>query len=200
MQPVKIRGFLIFKNFLDQADQRKMVRDIHKIVTHAPLLAQTTPQGKPMSVRTSAAGKFGWRSDRHGYRYETQHPNGADWPFIPNSVIRVWENISGVERQPECCLVNYYGENTKMGLHRDEDEADFSFPIVSISLGDSALFRMGGPERKSGTESIWLESGDVCLMAGPARVAYHGIDRIRYGSSKLLKSGGRLNLTLRVVE
>ena len=86
-----------------------------------------------------------------------------------------------------------------MGLHQDKDEADFSCPVVSISLGDAGLFRIGGSTRNGSTESVWLESGDVCVMGGAARLTYHGIDRIRFGSSTLLKNGGRLNLTLRVV-
>ncbi len=100
---------------------------------------------------------------------------------------------------PDCCLLNYYGSEARMGLHRDADETDFSWPVVSISLGDSARFRIGGVQRSDPTTSVLLESGDVVVMGGEARLAYHGIDRIRFGSSRLLPSGGRLNMTLRVV-
>ena len=86
-----------------------------------------------------------------------------------------------------------------MGLHQDKDEADFDQPVVSISLGDSALFRIGGTERGGPTQSVELESGDVLVMGGPARLRYHGVDRIRFGSSRLLEQGGRINLTLRRV-
>ena len=87
-----------------------------------------------------------------------------------------------------------------MGMHRDADEKDFSFPVVSISLGDSALFRIGGLSRKDPTSTVLLESGDVVVFGGAARLAYHGIDRVRAGSSRLLPEGGRINLTLRVVD
>ena len=86
-----------------------------------------------------------------------------------------------------------------MGLHQDRDEANLNWPVVSISLGDDALFRVGGRERGGKTSSIWLQSGDVAVMDGAARLNYHGVDRITFGSSRLLKSGGRLNVTLRVV-
>lgn len=152
-----------------------------------------------MSVRMSAAGQFGWVTDRKGYRYERRHPLGMNWPPIPKEVLDIWSNLSDCPRAPECCLINWYGEGARMGLHRDNDEADFSCPVLSVSLGDEGLFRMGGQTRAEGTESIWLRSGDVVLMGGTARRALHGVDRIRFGSSQLLPRGGRINLTLRVV-
>ena len=148
----------------------------------------------------TAAGRLGWVTDRRGYRYEPRHPSGTAWPPIPPEVMAVWESVSGTGRAPDCCLVNFYGEGARMGLHEDRDEGDFSFPVVSISLGDEALFRMGGAERSDGTESTWLRSGDVVVMGGAARLAWHGVDRVRHGSSTLLPQGGRINLTLRVVE
>jgi len=157
------------------------------------------PSGKPMSVRMSAAGQFGWMSDKDGYRYAQAHPNGAAWPAIPQEILDIWSQVTGLARQPECCLINYYGAEAKMGLHQDRDEADMQWPVVSVSLGDDGLFRMGNVTRGGKTDSIWLRSGDVVVMGGDARLAYHGVDRIRAGSSKLLPKGGRLNLTLRVV-
>jgi alkylated DNA repair protein (DNA oxidative demethylase) len=115
-------------------------------------------------------------------------------------VMAVWWAVSGMEREPDCCLVNFYGEGARMGLHQDKDEGDFSYPVVSISLGDEALFRMGGVDRAEGTQSVWLRSGDVVVMGGAARLAWHGVDRVRHGTSGLLAKGGRINLTLRVVE
>ncbi len=121
------------------------------------------------------------------------------WPAIPAPVLRIWDQVTGLERRPDCCLINYYGEGARMGLHQDKDAADFSYPVVSVSLGDDGLFRIGNPTRGGKTESVWLNSGDVVVMGGPARLAYHGVDRIRFKSSRLLPRGGRLNLTLRVV-
>ena len=147
----------------------------------------------------TCAGDFGWVSDRRGYRYERRHPDGRAWPAIPGEILQVWEVFADCPRGPESCLVNYYGEGARMGLHQDRDEADLACPVVSVSLGDEALFRVGGVEQGGKTGSVWLHSGDVVVIGGAARLAHHGIDRIRFGSSGLLNGGGRLNLTLRVV-
>ncbi|PJN93583.1 alkylated DNA repair dioxygenase, partial [Amaricoccus sp. HAR-UPW-R2A-40] len=120
------------------------------------------------------------------------------WPPIPEARARLWRDLATAGRDPDSCLVNWYGETARMGLHRDSDEAEFRWPVLSISLGDTAIFRMGGPERRDPTASVTLESGDVVVMSGSARLAYHGIDRIRFGSSRLLPQGGRINLTCRV--
>jgi alkylated DNA repair protein (DNA oxidative demethylase) len=153
-----------------------------------------------MRVRMTSAGRYGWFSDRRGYRYIPRHPDGGAWPPIPGPVLDEWRALVSPERDPDCCLVNFYGEGARMGLHRDADERDFRWPVLSISLGDPATFRIGGPERSDPTTSLPLESGDVVVMGGAARLAYHGIDRIRFGVSPLLPEGGRINLTLRVVD
>ncbi|WP_164933000.1 alpha-ketoglutarate-dependent dioxygenase AlkB family protein [Tropicibacter alexandrii] len=199
MQKIEQKGFVIYPEFLDRTAQESMVADLRACLSVAPLFHPVTPRGKPMSVRMSAAGRFGWVTDRKGYRYEERHPDGMVWPPIPDSVQAVWDAVSGVTRAPECCLINWYGEGARMGMHQDRDEADFSCPVVSVSLGDEGLFRMGNPERGGKTESIWLRSGDVVVMGGDARLAYHGVDRIKFGTSTLLPKGGRINLTLRVV-
>lgn len=176
-----------------------MVAVLRECLAQAPLFQPVTPRGKPMSVRMSAAGEFGWISDRKGYRYERAHPSGADWPRIPDAVLAIWRDLAPRARDPECCLINWYDGSAKMGMHQDRDEADLTHPVVSISLGDDALFRMGNATRGGKTDSVWLRSGDVVVMAGAARRAYHGIDRVRPNSSALLPKGGRINLTLRVV-
>ena len=193
------RGFVLYRGFLDRAAQEALVAAIRAVLEHAPLVRPVTPRGKPMSVRMSAAGRFGWISDRQGYRYAERHPDGSPWPAIPPSVRAIWDSVGNASRQPECCLINWYGEGARMGLHQDRDEADFSQPVVSVSLGDSGLFRMGNVTRGGSTESAWLGSGDVVVMGGEARLCHHGVDRIRFGSSTLLPRGGRINLTLRVV-
>ncbi|MEL6690939.1 MAG: alpha-ketoglutarate-dependent dioxygenase AlkB [Pseudomonadota bacterium] len=201
MQPtLTIRGFDLFKGYLSPDAQRAMVDDIREVLQEAPLVQPVTPSGKPMSVRMSAAGRLGWITDRKGYRYAPLHPNGSPWPAIPCSITTLWTKVTGLTRMPDCCLINWYGEDAKMGMHQDADEGDFSWPVLSISLGDEALFRMGNEERGGKTESVWLSSGDVLVMGGEARLKYHGIDRVKHGSSALLKNGGRINLTLRVVD
>nr|WP_275403029.1 alpha-ketoglutarate-dependent dioxygenase AlkB [Roseibacterium persicicum] len=195
-----VGGVAVWAGWLSPAAQAQMVADVRAVAAAAPFFTPETPRGQKMSVRMTAAGDYGWVSDRRGYRYERRHPSGVAWPPIPGSVLAVWRALSGVDRAPQCCLVNWYGEGAKMGLHQDRDEADLAMPVVSISLGDDALFRVGGTVRGGPTRSVWLRSGDVAVLGGAARLAYHGIDRVRPGSSTLLPRGGRINLTLRVVD
>mgnify|MGYP000032077199 CR=1 FL=1 len=194
-----IRGVKVWQEALDRAEQEALVADLRSVAAAAPLFSPETRWGKKMSVRMTSAGRFGWYSDRRGYRYEPRHPSGVAWPPIPDRVLRLWHRLAGTDRAPDCCLVNFYAEGARMGLHQDRDEADFSFPVLSVSLGDDGLFRIGNTEPGGSTESLWLRSGDVVLMGGDARLVHHGVDRIRHGSSTLLPEGGRINLTLRVV-
>ena len=195
-----LRGVQVFRGWLDAADQTALVEDLRNVAQAAPLFSPMTPYGKPMRVRMTSAGRKGWVSDRRGYRYADRHPGGGDWPPIPKRVLDIWHGITGLDRMPDCCLINYYDAGARMGLHQDRDEADFAWPVVSVSLGDDGLFRVGNLTRGGTTESLWLSSGDVVVMGGAARLIYHGIDRIRPGSSTLLPQGGRINLTLRVVD
>lgn len=200
MPNLSLGGASVFQGYLDHTAQAALVDELRAVVREAPLFSPDTPYGKPMSVAMTSAGRYRWYSDRSGYRYVERHPSGANWPPIPQGALAVWDRVSGAGRAPDCCLVNYYGEGARMGLHQDRDEADFSQPVVSISLGDNGLFRIGGTTRGGKTQSVWLGSGDVLVLSGAARLAYHGIDRIRFGSSSLLRDGGRINLTLRVVD
>ena len=198
-KPHLIRDFALYPAYLNRPEQERLVADLREILKTAPLFQPVTPRGQKMSVRMSAAGRFGWISDRSGYRYSRAHPGGMPWPDIPDSILDIWNTLSGSDRTPECCLINWYGEGARMGMHQDRDEADFGAPVLSVSLGDEGLFRMGNDTRGGKTESYWLKSGDVVVMGGAARLRYHGVDRIRFGSSTLLPKGGRINLTLRVV-
>ena len=194
--PLNLRGCLVYKGFLERNAQEMMLEEVRAVTALAPLQRYSTRRGR-MSVAMTAAGDLGWISDRRGYRYEAGGPNGA-WPDMPPSALAVWDAVAGVARRPDSCLVNFYGEDARMGMHQDRDEAETHWPVVSISLGDPALFRVGGVETKTPSESVWLESGDVAVLAGAARLAWHGIDRIRFGASSLIERGGRINLTLRV--
>jgi len=200
MKPTSvIRGFNYYHHLLDAPAQAAMLTALRAVAEAAPFFSPDTPYGKPMSVKMTSAGKYGWYSDRTGYRYAQTHPDGSSWPRIPDSILEVWHQVSGSDREPQSCLVNFYGEGARMGMHQDRDEADFFQPVVSISLGDEGLFRIGNTTRGGKTESLWLKSGDVMVMGGDARLTYHGIDRIKFGSSSLLPKGGRINVTLRVV-
>ncbi len=197
---VDIRGFRLWRGWLDRPSQEALVDDLRAVARAAPLVQPVTPGGRPMSVRMTSAGRLGWVTDRRGYRYDARHPSGVPWPPVPAAVLALWRQLTGLSRDPDCCLVNFYGPGARMGLHQDRDEGDFSFPVLSVSLGDEALFRVGGVDKPAPTESFWLRSGDVLLMGGAARLAWHGVDRVRHGSCSLLPQGGRINLTCRVVE
>ncbi|MEL6642826.1 MAG: alpha-ketoglutarate-dependent dioxygenase AlkB [Pseudomonadota bacterium] len=198
LEPLELNGAQVFSGYLDAATQADLVAAVRSVVAQAPLFHPVTASGQKMSVRMTSAGTLGWVSDKGGYRYQPAHPNGTPWPAIPDGILRVWRDVSGTPRDPDCCLVNYYDGSARMGLHQDRDEAEFDWPVVSISLGDDGLFRIATPKGRSPSSSVWLRSGDVVVLSGAARMAYHGIDRIKPNTSPLLQNGGRLNLTLRV--
>jgi alkylated DNA repair protein (DNA oxidative demethylase) len=185
----------------DRAEQEKLRDLVTGAAETAPFHTPIMPRsGRPFSVRMTNMGPLGWVSDRAGYRYQPIHPEtGKPWPPIPPMILDLWREVSGYPHDPEACLVNLYREGAKMGLHRDEDEEDFAAPVVSISLGDTAVFRIGGTERGGTTETLKLSSGDVLVMGGASRLRYHGIDRVLTGTSTLIEGGGRINLTLRRV-
>jgi alkylated DNA repair protein (DNA oxidative demethylase) len=195
-------GIQHLPGFLDNAAQEALVAEIRSIVSQAPLYTPAMPRtGKEMSVRMTNCGSLGWVTDKErGYRYQQTHPvTGKPWPPIPESLLALWRSVSGYPLDPEACLVNFYNADARMGLHQDRDERDFDAPVVSVSLGDACLFRVGGTKRNMPTVSFRLESGDVVVLGGENRLAFHGVDRIYPETSTLLKTGGRINLTLRRV-
>ena len=195
-------GFEYYAGFLDRAAQEAILTTLEPLLESAPFYRPSMPKsGKPLSVQMTNLGSLGWVSDKDGgYRYQATHPvTGQAWPPIPQALLAIWATVSGYPRPPQACLVNLYQNGAKMGLHRDEDEEDREAPVVSISLGDSAIFRLGGPQRTGPTSSLKLTSGDVVVLGGPSRHFYHGIDRVLAGSSSLVPGGGRINLTMRVV-
>ncbi|WP_420477862.1 alpha-ketoglutarate-dependent dioxygenase AlkB family protein [Brevundimonas sp. FT23028] len=190
-------GFRWWPGALDLAAQTALLAEVLRAIEPSPFYRPVTPGGRPFSVRMTNLGPLGWVSDRDGYRYQPTHPEtGAAWPPMPQGLLDLWNALTGWPEPPDACLVNLYRENAKMGLHQDRDEADLNAPVLSVSLGDTALFRIG-PAAGGPTRSIRLASGDVCALTGPARLARHGIDRLLPGSSSLLDGGGRINLTLR---
>ena len=197
----KITLMRLLPDYLPIEDQRRLLAEIRAILERAPLYSPAMPRsGSPYSVRMSNCGSLGWLSDRGGYRYSATHPvTGVPWPEIPRPILELWHETTGAANAPEACLINCYGPTAKLGLHRDQDEDAKEAPILSISLGDTALFRLGGPERKSPTRSVKLSSGDLVVLSGASRHWYHGVDRILPGTSQLLAEGGRFNLTLRRV-
>jgi len=191
-------GFHFLPGRLCGAAQTALLDDVLKLAVAAPFYRPLTPGAKPMSVEMTNLGPLGWVTDPRGYRYQAHHPiTGDPWPPIPPALTALWAELCDPETPPDCCLVNRYDARARMGLHRDADEADFRFPVLSISLGDTAIFRLGGLRRSDPTGQIRLSSGDVVVLGGEARRAYHGVDRILAGSSRLIEGGGRINLTLR---
>jgi alkylated DNA repair protein (DNA oxidative demethylase) len=194
-------GLRIVPGYLDREAQERLLAAIREVVAEAPLYTPRMPRsGQPMSVRMTNCGPLGWMTDEQGYRYQATHPaTGAPWPPIPGLLMEAWKELSGYPRPPQACLVNFYGPGARMGLHQDRDEEDFDAPVVSLSLGDICLFRIGGTTRQSPTRSFRLASGDAVVLGGDARLAFHGVDRVIPGTSRLLAEGGRINLTLRRV-
>ena len=195
------KGVRHIPGHLDRTEQQDLLDDIRDVVRQAPLYRPEMPRsGKPLSVRMTNCGELGWLTDKNGYRYQDRHPvTGSPWPQIPARLIKLWEDLTGDAALPQACLVNFYDTSARMGLHQDRDESDFSAPVLSVSLGDACLFRIGGTERGQPTRSFRLESGDIVILGGESRLAFHGVDRIYPDSSTLLKDGGRINLTLRRV-
>jgi DNA oxidative demethylase len=197
-----MNGLRILPGYFDDNAQLVLLAILRDAVAEAPLFTPEMPKtGKPFSVRMTNLGELGWVSDRaNGYRYQATHPTtGKPWAPMPDILLKLWTDIANYPHPPQACLVNFYTAHAKMGLHQDRDEEDFSAPVISISLGDQALFRWGGTTRGGKTQSVKLSSGDVLVMGGEARLCFHGIDRVYAGTSKLLNDGGRINLTMRRV-
>lgn len=194
-------GVVLWREWFDRARQKDLWDAVKTGIAKAPFYRPVMPKsGALFSVEETNFGALGWISDRRGYRYEPTHPVTHEaWPAIPPSLLQLWKDVAEYPAEPECCLVNLYRAGAKMGLHQDRDEAATDAPVLSISLGDSAVFRIGGTTRKAKTQTVTLDSGDVLRFGGVARLAFHGIDRVFSGSSGLIESSGRINLTLRRV-
>jgi alkylated DNA repair protein (DNA oxidative demethylase) len=195
-------GFRHLPGYFDRAGQQALLADIRAALAAAPLYVPRMPRtGKPMSVRMTNCGVLGWVTDKQGgYRYQPLHPEtGRPWPPIPDRLLALWREVAGSAPMPEACLVNHYVGTARLGSHVDADEEDTEAPVVSVSLGDDGIFHVGGLKRSAPKTRMTLRSGDVVVLGGMARLAYHGIDRIVPGTSGLLAEGGRYNLTLRRV-
>lgn len=194
-------GVNLWREYFARPAQEALIDDVMRLSQIAPFYRPLMPRsGKPFSVEETNFGTLGWISDVEGYRYAPVHPlTGEPWPPIPKTLLDLWREVACYPSEPECCLINLYRAGAKMGAHQDRDEEAIEAPVVSVSLGDGALFRFGGTSRKGPTQSLKLASGDVLAFGGPARLMFHGIDRVFAGSSTLLSGGGRLNITLRRV-
>ncbi|WP_046862091.1 alpha-ketoglutarate-dependent dioxygenase AlkB [Microvirga massiliensis] len=204
-------GLVYYPDYLNRTAQAGLLAQLEGVFrAAAPFTPRMPRTAKPFSVRMTNCGELGWVSDESGYRYQPMHPvTGERWPPIPDILLKAWAELAAYPPPPEACLVNLYDDRARMGLHQDRDEEDLDAPVVSLSLGNTALFRIGGLERNSPTRSIRLNSGDAIVFGGASRLIFHGVDRIIPDSSRLLldqattrallPAGGRINLTLRRV-
>ncbi|MGB3457452.1 MAG: alpha-ketoglutarate-dependent dioxygenase AlkB [Litorimonas sp.] len=201
-------GFSHHPLYFDPGEQAALIGEIRDAVASAPFFQPTMPRtGAPLSVVMSNFGPLGWVTDRQGgYRYQPRHPGtGAPWPPLPDRLLALWHAVTDWPEPPEACLINWYradadgGRGAKMGYHVDRDERDLNAPVVSVSLGDPALYRIGGVTRGGPTQGLKLFSGDVVVLAGEARRCHHAVTKVHYGDSALVPKGGRINLTMRVV-
>ena len=202
MTPDFPQGFAHYPLYFSPAEQLKLIKAVKAGVTKAPFYQPTMPRtGAPLSVVMSNFGPLGWVTDKYkGYRYEAAHPKtGVPWPELPEMLGQLWDAVSGFSARPEACLINWYRGGAKMGLHVDNDELDVQAPVVSVSLGDPAMFRLGGLKRGGPTQGLKLFSGDVVVLAGEARLCHHGVSKVYYGESALVPRGGRIKLTMRRV-
>lgn len=198
------QGFKHYPLYFTPAEQQALIDAVKAGVAQAPFYQPTMPRtGAPLSVVMSNFGSLGWVTDKDkGYRYEPAHPKTREpWPELPDSLGRLWDTVTDFPARPEACLINWYREDkaSKMGLHVDNDENDLRAPVVSVSLGDPAMFRIGGPKRGGSTKSLKLYSGDVVVLGGEARLCHHGVSKVFYDESALVPKGGRINLTMRRV-
>lgn len=189
-----LKGFLLGQG-------EPLLAALFEVIVQAPLRHMETPSGYAMSVAMTNCGDWGWVTDNKGYRYSSVDPiTQQPWPMMPalfkQLAIHAAEKVGFSYFAPDACLVNRYGVGAKMSLHQDKDEADFSQPIVSFSLGLPTIFDFGGETRESPRQAILLEHGDVLVWGGRSRLHYHSVRQIKSGVHPQL-GAYRFNLTFR---
>ncbi len=191
---VFLRGYA-----MDDADA--LIRGVTEVAASASFRNMVTPGGLTMSVAMTNCGTVGWVTDRRGYRYDPRDPqSGLPWPQMP----QVFTVLAGraaaaagfADFLPDSCLINRYLPGTRLSLHQDRNERDFSQPIVSVSLGLPANFLFGGTRRADRPRRIALAHGDIVVWGGPARMNFHGVAPLADGVHPLL-GHSRINLTFR---
>lgn len=191
---VVLRGFVL-------RNEAAVLSALNGVVAKTPFRHMVTPGGFRMSVAMTNTGTLGWVSDRTGYRYDSIDPeSGEKWPSMPAAFLDLARNAAMEagfpDFVPDACLINRYEPGAKLSLHQDKDEQDFSKPIVSVSLGASAIFLFGGLKRADKTTRVSLSHGDVVVWGGPARLRYHGVAPLKQGYHPSFGTH-RVNLTFR---
>ena len=193
-------GATLLRGFAE-AEARALIQAVHDVESSAPFRHMITPGGYQMSVGMTNCGRAGWVTDRHGYRYDSIDPmTGRPWPSMPGAFMSLAARAAAAGGfhafEPDACLVNRYEPGARLSLHQDKNEHDFRAPIVSVSLGLPAVFLFGGLRRTDRPRRVRLESGDVAVWGGPARLVFHGVEPLADGDDPLT-GRCRLNLTLR---
>ena len=193
-------GAMLLRGFVKPIES-ELIEAVRAIVAQSPFRRMTTPGGHLMSVAMTNCGERGWITDHTGYRYDPIDPRtGAPWPAMPpvlRDLARGAAEQGGFQNfAPDACLVNRYEPGTRLSLHQDKDELDYSAPIVSVSLGLPATFLFGGMARADKPRRYRLVHGDVVVWGGPSRLAYHGVAPLAEGEHALL-GRKRINLTFR---
>lgn len=191
-------GVFLFRSYVDE---NVFMDTVNNVTEEIPFRHMVTPGGKKINVAGSSMGKCGWYSDRRGYRYEMSDPvTGKNWPDIPEHIHKIITNAAkkaGFNNfRADSCFINRYDPNVRLTAHIDQDEVDFSQPIVSVSLGVSAIFQIFGETRGGKPLNIPLHSGDLLIFGGPARRLYHGVKKLDLGHHPLT-GDKRINLTFR---
>lgn len=198
-------GITLLKGWIGHGDARAVLDDMLDVFAAAPPYRLRVKSGAYVINRMTNCGTLGWHSDARGYRYVDRHPElGTLWPPIPprvKALAMAAAAEAGAPFDPDACLVNFYEAAGKMNLHQDHDEADFSWPIVSFSFGNDAIFALGGGKRRDPVQPVTLSHGDVLIMHGAGRMRFHGVKKIVAGTAPFthaaIPAGGRLNLTFR---
>ena len=193
-------GAVLLRGFVKPIES-ELIEAVRAIVAQSPFRRMTTPGGHLMSVAMTNCGERGWITDHTGYRYDPIDPRTeAPWPAMPpvlRDLARGAAEQGGFQNfAPDACLVNRYEPGTRLSLHQDKDELDYSAPIVSVSLGLPATFLFGGMARADKPRRYRLVHGDVVVWGGPSRLAYHGVAPLAEGEHALL-GRKRINLTFR---
>ena len=187
-----------------RVDSSVLLAEIQAVAALAPFRHMLVAGGKAMSVAMTNCGDLGWTSSANGYQYTRCDPQtGTPWPAMPAAFKQLASSCAlqcGFDNfEPDACLINRYTGPAQMGLHQDKDERDFSQPIVSVSLGASATFLLGGNQRKGKVQTMELRDGDVLVWGDVARLYFHGV-RSPQADASGSKAGvmpTRFNLTFR---
>ena len=197
---------LHLKNYFTPSEQLNLVEMCRRICDVSPMSTPVMPSGHKFNCQMTSCGTVGWISDLQGYRYSKIHPvNQKPFAVMPQELIQLSQKLARLvdepDYRPDTCLINYYpaSAKSKLGLHQDNSERNLKPAIISISIGDDCVFAIGTSNRKDPLQEILLRTGDVFIMHGQSRLAYHSVKRIIPNSSNILKNNGRLNLTIRQV-